>query len=93
MKPAIITDVQVDDERITFALSDGRVVSAPTSWSSRLTSATAEERAAYRVGGSGSHVEWPRIDEHIGLWTMLGVPEDVFLEAAGFTVKRQSVTA
>ena len=69
MKPAIITDVQVDDERITFALSDGRVVSAPTSWSNRLTSATAEERAAYRVGGSGTHVEWPGIDEHIGLWT------------------------
>jgi len=33
-------------------------------------------------------VEWPSIDEHIGVWTLLGVPEDAVLEAAGFQMER-----
>jgi hypothetical protein len=36
-------------------------------------------------------VEWPAIDEHIGLWTLLGVPEEEVLEAVGFDVNRNSV--
>jgi hypothetical protein len=33
-------------------------------------------------------VDWPTIDEHIGVWTMLGVPEEEVLEAAGFEMER-----
>lgn len=88
---AIVTDVRVDDERITFVLADGRELSAPTSWSARLSRASAAERATWRVGGAGTHVEWPAIDEHIGVWTLLGVPEDEVLEAAGFALTRKAV--
>jgi len=35
-------------------------------------------------------VEWPAIDEHIGVWTLLGVPEDDVLEAAGFAMPRKA---
>ena len=84
MQRTHITSVRVDDELITFGLSDGRLVSAPTAWSLRLVNASAEQRADYRIDGPGIVVEWPSIDEHIGLWTLLGVPEDVVLEAAGF---------
>ena len=28
--------------------------------------------------------EWPAIDEHIALWSMLRAPEQVVLDAAGF---------
>jgi hypothetical protein len=38
-------------------------------------------------------VEWPAIDEHIGVWTLLGVPEDDVLEAAGFAMSRKAVRA
>jgi hypothetical protein len=38
-------------------------------------------------------VEWPAIDEHIGVWTLLGVPEDDVLEAAGFRTPRRAVHA
>ena len=93
MKPTAIAAAHVDDERITFTLTDGRQVAAPTSWSRRLSKATAEERANYRIGGAGTHVEWPSIDEHIGLWTLLGVSEDEVLEAAGFDVEHESVSA
>lgn len=88
MKPAIVTDVRVDDERITFALSDGRVVSAPTSWSARLSAATTSERADWRIDSGGTVVEWPSIDEHVGVWTLLGIPEEDVLESAGFVIER-----
>lgn len=55
--------------------------------------ATAEQRAEYRIAGVGTHVEWPSIDEDIGLWTLLGVREDDVLRAAGFDVGRESVSA
>jgi hypothetical protein len=38
-------------------------------------------------------VEWPSIDEHIGLWSMLRVPEQVVLDAAGFERSPGSSTA
>ena len=89
----VIASARVDSERITFVLSDGRVVAAPTTWSSRLLGATAEQRAHYRIDDAGVIVEWPSIDEHIGLWTLLGVPEDEVLEAADFEVKRDPLAS
>jgi hypothetical protein len=84
MTPIRITGVAVDDERIEFRLSDGRVISAPLTWSRRLLAASATERADFSISPSGTVVEWPAIDEHIALWSMLRVPEEVVLDAAGF---------
>jgi len=50
---------------------------------SRVAASTAE-RADYSISPSGTVVEWPLIDEHIGLWSMLRVPEEFVLAAAGF---------
>lgn len=93
MMRGTITSARVDDEHITFILSDRRVVSAPTAWSPRLLAATAQQRADYRIDEAGVIVEWPAIDEHIGLWTLLGVPEDVVLESAGFELKRDTLAS
>lgn len=79
-----VTAVAVDDERIEFSLSDGRVISAPLTWSRRLVEASPAERADYSISPSGTVVEWPSVDEHIALWSMLRVPEEVVLAAAGF---------
>jgi Protein of unknown function (DUF2442) len=79
-----VTAASVDDERIEFRLSDGRSISAPITWSRRLVAATASERADYSISPSGTVVEWPAVDEHIALWSMLRVPEQVVLDAAGF---------
>lgn len=78
-----ISSVDVDDERIEFRLSDGRTISAPLTWSRRLVEASAAARSDYSISPSGIVVEWPSIDEHIALWSMLRVPEDVVLDAAG----------
>jgi len=91
VKAALIRNVRVDDQQLTFILTDGREVTAPTSWSQRLTDATPAQRDTWRLGGFGTYVEWPSIDEHIGLWTLLGVSEEDVMAAAGFESGRSSV--
>jgi len=93
MKLAKIIDVHVDDQHMTFTLSDGRVVAAPTSWSRRLVEATDAERSNRRIDALGIEVEWPALDEHVGLWTILGVSEEDVFAAAGFEVRPESVSA
>ncbi|MGH2428911.1 MAG: DUF2442 domain-containing protein [Candidatus Limnocylindria bacterium] len=74
----------VDADRLTMHLTDGRELSAPTSISPRLAMATPQQRAHWTIEGMGTAVHWPDVDEDIGVWTLLGVPEDLVLEAAGF---------
>jgi hypothetical protein len=90
MKFSPIVDVRVNDELITFVLQDGREVSAPTRWSERLTGATDDQRRDWQIGGYGTDVSWPAIDEDIGVWTLLGVPEDDVFEAAGFELPQRA---
>lgn len=86
-RPAVVDHARVDDAHITFVLADGRELSAPTSLSRRLAEATAAQRSGCRIIHGGTVVEWPEIDEHIGVWTFLGVPEEDVLRAAGFEVR------
>ena len=83
IQPAIVRDVRVDHALITFVLSDGREISAPTSWSYRLTDASQEQRDHFEIEPEGLIVEWPEIDEHGGVWTLLGVTEEDAMLAVG----------
>jgi hypothetical protein len=84
IQPAIVAAVTVDDERITVRLTDGRELSTPLTRSPRLAGATREQRQNWTLHGRGTTVHWPDVDEDLGVWTLLGVPEDLVLEAAGF---------
>jgi hypothetical protein len=70
-----ITGIRITDESITADLVDGRTVSVPLAWSWRLMDATPEQRANWRLIGSGQGVHWPDVDEDISVRGMLdGVP-------------------
>jgi hypothetical protein len=70
-----IRSLTVTDDEITAALSDGRTISIPLAWSWRLSQATGEARANYRLIGGGEGVHWPDLDEDISVHGMLhGVP-------------------
>lgn len=72
---ARIADVRVTDDTITADLADGRSVSVPLAWSWRLSEATPEQRANWRVIGAGHGVHWPDVDEDISVRGMLdGIP-------------------
>lgn len=70
-----ITGVRVSDDTITATLADGRTISVPLVWSWRLSEATTEQRANWRLIGAGEGVHWPDVDEDISVRGMLdGIP-------------------
>ena len=63
--------VYVTDDTLSVELSDGRVISAPLIWYPRLSHATPEERASWRLIGSGQGIHWPDLDEDISVANLL----------------------
>src|ERR1035438_3815641 len=58
--PPDVTTVQITDERLTFGLEDGRIVSVPLSFYPTLQLATRRERADFEI--SHTSVYWPKLD-------------------------------
>jgi hypothetical protein len=63
--------VSVTENQLVVELRDGRHLSIPLSWYPRLLHATAAERQKWELLGDGYAVEWPDIDEHIGIEGLL----------------------
>jgi hypothetical protein len=59
--------IAVSDEELTVDLVDGRRVIVPLAWYPRLLNATAAERQNFVLLGDGYAIEWPDLDEHIGI--------------------------
>lgn len=59
--------VTVIDEKLAVDLADGRTLLVPLGWYPRLKHATDLERKNWRLLGEGYAIEWPDIDEHIGV--------------------------
>ncbi len=70
-----ILALEVTEDGIIAQLSDGRTVSVPLAWSSRLSNATPAQRRRFEIIGSGEGVHWPEVYEDISARGMLqGVP-------------------
>ena len=69
-EPAAV-DLSVADERLTVILADGRTVSVPLAWYPRLAAATPTERGHWELLDDGYAIEWPELDEHIGVAGLL----------------------
>jgi len=67
----LATTIAVTDEDITVDLADGRRIVVPLAWYPRLFSATDAERRNWRLLGDGYAIEWPDLDEHIGIEGLL----------------------
>ncbi len=63
--------VAVTDEAITVELSDGRTISVPLAWYSRLLHATPEERGNWRLIGKGQGIHWEALDEDVSVEGLL----------------------
>lgn len=59
--------VMVTSEKLLVDLADGRNLGVPLSWYPRLLHATDAERRNWQLLGEGYAIEWPDIDEHIGV--------------------------
>jgi hypothetical protein len=67
----LATSVNVTDEELTVDFADGRRIMVPLVWYPRLLNATAAERRNWRLLGDGYAMEWPDLDEHIGVEGLL----------------------
>jgi len=69
-EPAAV-DVTITDEKLVVTLADGRSLVVPLTWYPRLLHAKPAERDHWRVLGNGYAIEWPDLDEHIGMEGLL----------------------
>jgi hypothetical protein len=63
--------VSVTNEDLTVSLADGRRIIVPLAWYPRLLNASDAERQNWQLLGDGYAIEWPDLDEHIGIEGLL----------------------
>jgi hypothetical protein len=67
--PPRISEVQIDEEQLSFFLEDGRCISVPIAFYPTLALATREERSHFEISGSSAY--WPELDADIGVEGLL----------------------
>jgi hypothetical protein len=60
-------EIKVEQEQLVLFLMDGRTLTIPLAWYPRLAHATPAERENCQLLGDGYAIEWPDLDEHIGV--------------------------
>ena len=64
---ALVKSVSFDDEMMHLSLTDGRLLSVPIIWFPLLRRATPEQRTNYEIGGGGTSLHWPELDEDLSV--------------------------
>lgn len=59
--------VSFDGEMMRVSLTDGRLISVPIIWFPLLRQATPEQRSKYEIGGGGTSLHWPELDEDLSV--------------------------
>ena len=67
----LASSLDVTLDALIVKLSDGRTLSIPLEWYPRLFHATEAERRNWQLLGDGYAIEWPDLDEHIGIEGLL----------------------
>lgn len=63
--------ISFEDEKLIVELADGRSLVVPLIWYPRLMHGSRQERANWQLLGEGYAIEWPDLDEHIGMEGLL----------------------
>ena len=66
-------DVHFTEDSMLVSLSDGREISVPLEWFSRLRNATPQQRSKWRLIARGIGIHWEEIDEDIAVTTLLRI--------------------
>jgi hypothetical protein len=67
----IAVNVTVTEDNLIVDLTDGRTIIVPLVWYPRLMYATPTERQNWQLLGNGYAIEFPDLDEHIGVEGLL----------------------
>ncbi|QTA83484.1 DUF2442 [Desulfonema limicola] len=63
--------VGFDDKYLRVELDDGRIISTPMSWYKELQEASFKQLANYNLICNGTGIEWPDIDYHLSIESMM----------------------
>lgn len=66
-----VINVSFSSDKLIVDLADDRSLLVPLSWYPRLYHASAPERQNWQLLGDGYAIEWPDLDEHIGIEGLL----------------------
>lgn len=64
---ALAQSVDFDEDMMHVLLADGRRVSVPIVWFPLLLKASPEQRTKCEIGGGGTSLHWPDLDEDLSL--------------------------
>jgi hypothetical protein len=64
---ALAKAVRFDEEMMHVSLTDGRCISVPIIWFPVLREATSDQRCKYEIGGGGTSLHWPELDEDLSV--------------------------
>ena len=64
---ALAKSVNCDADMLHVSLTDGRRISVPLAWIPLLLKASPEQRAKYEIGGGGTSLHWPELDEDLSV--------------------------
>ena len=67
-----ITSIKVRDDKITATISDGRIVSIPVAWFTRMANANQDQLEKFEISPGGYGVHWPELDEDISIKSFVG---------------------
>lgn len=67
----VITNLTINEKHLTVNLDDGRSITVTLEWYPRLVHGSARERNHWQLLGDGYAIEWPDLDEHIGIEGLL----------------------
>jgi hypothetical protein len=67
----IAVDAKLTVDHLVIQLADGRSLSVPLAWYPRLLHGSELERQNWQLLGDGYAIEWPDLDEHMGVEGLL----------------------
>ncbi len=66
-----IIKLNVENDMLVATISDGRIVSIPIVWFSRLRNAPTDKLNHFEISPSGYGIHWPELDEDISIKSFL----------------------
>lgn len=70
-QPPRAAGVTISNGYLIVELADGRSLCVPLDWYPRLAHGSDSQRRNYQILGEGYAIEWPELDEHVGVEGLL----------------------